>query len=145
MIEIYTDGGYNWTTTIGGWAYLIKESSSRREAFGAELGTTNNKMELLAAIMALESFEDSIIATVYSDSTYVINGITNWIHGWKKKGWNKIKNRELWERLDSANQRHNLSWIWVKAHNGHVDNTYVDKLAGEAIKRLTLPTNIAKI
>ncbi len=134
----YTDGACSGNPGPGGWgALLIARDGDtvvkERELKGGEPQTTNNRMELLAAINALEALSKSTKLTVVTDSSYVKDGITKWIHGWKKKGWKKsggpIKNLELWQRLDVANARHDVTWEWVKGHAGHPENERADELA----------------
>ncbi|MFQ1701170.1 ribonuclease HI [Loktanella agnita] len=134
----YTDGACSGNPGPGGWgALLIARDGDtvvkERELKGGEPQTTNNRMELLAAINALETLSKSTKLTVVTDSSYVKDGITKWIHGWKKKGWKKsggpIKNLELWQRLDAANARHDVTWEWVKGHAGHPENERADALA----------------
>jgi ribonuclease HI / DNA polymerase III subunit epsilon len=128
--EIYTDGSClgNKGNDPGGWAFIYIEGDKEFHISGGEKFTTNNKMELTAVIEALEFCPKNDL-TIYSDSQYVIKGITEWIKNWKKKGWGKIKNREYWERLDKLCQGKNITWKWVKAHNGDIYNEMVDKLA----------------
>ena len=134
----YTDGACSGNPGPGGWgALLIARNGDvvvkTRELNGGEAQTTNNRMELLAAISALETLERSSKLTVITDSIYVKDGITKWIHGWKAKGWKKkggeIKNIDLWKRLDAAQARHDVTWEWVKGHAGHEENERADELA----------------
>ncbi len=134
----YTDGACSGNPGPGGWgAVLIARNNTEvlkeRELNGGEALTTNNRMELLAAINALEALERPSTLTVVTDSIYVKDGITKWIHGWKAKGWKKkggaIKNLDLWQRLDEAQARHHISWQWVKGHAGHPENERADELA----------------
>lgn len=134
----YTDGACSGNPGPGGWGALLiaREGDTvirERELKGGESQTTNNRMELLAAINALETLAKPSRLTVVTDSAYVKDGITKWIHGWKKKGWKKsggpIKNLELWQRLDAANARHDVTWEWVKGHAGHPENERADALA----------------
>ena len=135
----YTDGACSGNPGPGGWGALLiardgDEVVKERELKGGEAQTTNNRMELLAAITSLETLATPSTITIVTDSSYVKDGITKWIFGWKKKGWktasNKpVKNEELWERLDAATQRHNVSWEWVKGHAGHPENERADELA----------------
>ena len=135
---VYTDGACSGNPGPGGWgALLIARDGDtvvrERELKGGEAQTTNNRMELLAAINALETLAKPSRLTVVTDSAYVKDGITKWIHGWKKKGWKKnggpIKNLELWQRLDEAAARHDVTWEWVKGHAGHPENERADALA----------------
>ncbi len=134
-IEIWTDGSCLNNPGPGGYAAIIllgnqdKAGQRVRLASGGEPHSTNNRMELMAAIAGLESIDIDSKVKLHSDSTYVINGITKWIEKWKTKDWKKIKNRDLWERLDQVAQKHTIQWIWVKGHAGNTLNEQVDKLA----------------
>lgn len=134
----YTDGACSGNPGPGGWGVLLvaregEVELKRRELSGGEALTTNNRMELMAAISALEVLDRPSVLTVVTDSVYVKDGITKWIYGWKAKGWKKkggeIKNLELWQRLDAARARHEVSWEWVKGHAGHPENEAADALA----------------
>ncbi len=133
----YTDGACSGNPGPGGWgAILIARDGDKvvktRELSGGAADTTNNRMELMAAISALEALERATAVTVVTDSSYVKDGITKWIHGWKRNGWKKkggLKNVELWQRLDAANARHKVTWEWVKGHAGHPENERADELA----------------
>ncbi|QGX99415.1 ribonuclease HI [Roseovarius faecimaris] len=135
----YTDGACSGNPGPGGWGVLMRAMEGERilkerELSGGEPETTNNRMELLAAINALEVLERASAITIVTDSAYVKNGVTGWIHGWKRNGWktsNKkpVKNVELWQRLDEAQARHNVTWEWVKGHAGHPENERADELA----------------
>ncbi|EKE74091.1 ribonuclease HI [Celeribacter baekdonensis] len=135
----YTDGACSGNPGPGGWGALLlaKEGDTvlkERALCGGEADTTNNRMELLAAITALETLERPSEITVITDSAYVKNGVTGWIHGWKRNGWktaNKkpVKNVDLWQRIDEAQKRHNVIWEWVKGHAGHPENERADELA----------------
>ena len=140
----YTDGACSGNPGPGGWGVLLLAKDGEtvvkeRTICGGEAETTNNRMELLAAITALETLERPSSLTVVTDSAYVKNGVTGWIHGWKRNGWktaNKkpVKNVELWQRLDEAQARHNVTWEWVKGHAGHPENERADELAREGMK-----------
>jgi len=134
-VTIYTDGACSGNPGPGGWGAILVYGDTEKEISGHELHSTNNRMELMAAIAALESLKSKCDVDLITDSQYVKNGITEWIFGWKKKNWKDVKNRELWERLDKANSQHKVKWHWVKGHNGHEMNERVDKLAVAAIKR----------
>ena len=143
QIFAYTDGACSGNPGPGGWGALMiardgEKVLKTRELNGGEGLTTNNRMELLAAINALEALERASEITVVTDSTYVKNGVTSWIFGWKKNGWktsNKkpVKNDDLWKRLDEAQSRHNVTWEWVKGHAGHPENERADELAREGM------------
>lgn len=135
----YTDGACSGNPGPGGWGVLMRamegdEIVKERELSGGEADTTNNRMELLAAINALEALARASTITVITDSAYVKNGVTGWIHGWKRNGWKTaakkpVKNAELWQRLDEAQRRHEVTWKWVKGHAGHPENERADELA----------------
>lgn len=135
----YTDGACSGNPGPGGWGALLiaregDEVLKERELKGGAAETTNNQMELLAAISALEALDRPATVTVVTDSSYVKDGITSWIHGWKKRGWKTagkkpVKNEELWKRLDAAAARHDVTWEWVKGHAGHPENERADELA----------------
>lgn len=135
----YTDGACSGNPGPGGWGVLLQASQAgkivkERELSGGDAATTNNQMELMAAIMALETLDRASTLTIVTDSTYVKNGMTQWIHGWKRNGWRtsankQIKNAELWQRLDLAQSRHQVTWEWVKGHAEHPQNERADELA----------------
>ncbi|MBO9472985.1 MULTISPECIES: ribonuclease HI [unclassified Shimia] len=139
----YTDGACSGNPGPGGWGVLLQAKDGEtviksRDLSGGAPETTNNKMELMAAIMALETLERASTITVVTDSTYVKNGVTGWIFGWKKNGWKTsakkpVKNVELWQRLDAAQARHQVTWEWVKGHAGHPENERADELAREGM------------
>ena len=142
MITVYTDGSCLGNPGNGGWAFLIEEEKDIRYRAGFEKNTTNNQMELIAAIKALEFLNKYNHITINTDSNYVKEGITNWIFNWKKNNWKTstkqlVKNRELWERLDNLCENKNISWCWVKAHNTSEFNNQVDELARKAAESLT--------
>ena len=148
VIELfaYTDGGCSGNPGPGGWGAILQavkdgEIVRERELSGGENPTTNNRMELTAAIQVLETLERASTITIVTDSTYLRDGITKWIHGWKRNGWKTaakkpVKNDDLWQRLDAAQARHNVNWDWVKGHAGHEQNERADKLATSEIKAL---------
>ena len=144
-IEIFTDGACSGNPGPGGWAALLRWKGVEKEISGAESDTTNNRMELMAVIVALETIKRPMKVTIYSDSQYVIKGATEWMKGWLAKNWrnagkNPIKNQELWQRLNLALARHQqVNWHWVRGHDGHAENERVDQLAREAINSLTEP------
>ena len=134
MIEVFTDGACLGNPGPGGWGVLIIQDGARRELNGGEEATTNNRMEMLAAIRALEETPRDVKVVLHTDSQYVKNGITSWIKGWKRNGWKNaakqpVKNRDLWERLDALAADRKVDWRWVKGHNGHPENERVDELA----------------
>jgi ribonuclease HI len=141
VIEIYTDGACRGNPGPGGWAALLKMGDHEREISGAEALTTNNRMELMAVIRALEALKRPVQARLYTDSQYVRRGITEWISAWKARGWRTadrkpVKNQDLWQRLDELNANHRLEWHWVPGHAGVPGNERVDRLANEAIDTL---------
>lgn len=140
-VQIYTDGACSGNPGPGGWGALLIYGSHEKTLSGAEKETTNNQMELMAAIMALESLTRSCDVDLYTDSVYVKDGLTKWINGWKEKGWKTanrkpVKNKDLWIRLDRAVQRHKVEFHWVKGHSGHPENERADQLARDAIRQL---------
>ncbi|MDA7751146.1 ribonuclease HI [Methylophilaceae bacterium] len=133
MIKVYTDGACKGNPGDGGWGALIINGSENKELYGGEKNTTNNRMELMAVIMAIESIDRIQDVTIFTDSTYVQKGISEWIINWKRNGWkssNKqpVKNQDLWVRLDSVNSEQ-ITWQWVKGHSGHIENDRADYLA----------------
>ena len=133
-VEIFTDGACRGNPGPGGWAALLRTGGKERELSGGEALTTNNRMELTAAIRALEALRKPCRVELHTDSQYVRDGITKWIHGWRKNGWRTadrkpVKNAELWQELLDAAEPHRIEWHWVKAHSGHVENDRVDALA----------------
>ena len=140
-VVIYTDGACRGNPGPGGWGALIKDGSGQRELSGAENETTNNRMEMTAAIMALKALPDGCAADLYTDSEYVMKGLNEWLPGWKARGWKTaakkpVKNQDLWQDLDEANARRKVRWHWVKGHAGNDGNEYVDRLANQAIDTL---------
>jgi ribonuclease HI len=136
-VEIHTDGACLGNPGPGGWGALLRYKGRERELSGGEADTTNNRMELMAAIQALETLTEGCDVDLYTDSQYVRQGITEWMPGWVRRGWktaggDPVKNRDLWERLQAATQRHRVEWHWVKGHNGHPENERVDVLARDA-------------
>lgn len=137
-VEIYTDGACKGNPGPGGWGAWLKSGSSEKEIFGGELGTTNNRMELRAVIEALNLLKRPCQVVLHTDSQYVQKGISEWIHGWKKRGWKTasrepVKNVDLWQALDEAQARHQIEWRWVKGHAGHVGNERADALANKGV------------
>lgn len=148
QIEIHTDGACLGNPGPGGWAALLRYQGRERELAGGEVHTTNNRMELMAAIMALETLKEPCTAVLHTDSQYVRQGITEWMPNWVRRNWKTaggaaVKNRDLWERLHTAAQRHSIDWRWVKGHSGDPDNERVDTMArDEAVKlRRASPVN----
>ena len=140
-VEIFTDGACKGNPGPGGWAALIRSGEREREISGGEPATTNNRMELMAAIMALEALKRPCRVQLHTDSNYVRDGITKWIHGWLRNGWRTsdrkpVKNAELWQRLLEATKRHRIEWHWVKGHSGHPENDRVDAIACAEADRL---------
>lgn len=134
VVEIFTDGACSGNPGPGGWGAILRYRGVERELSGGDRDTTNNRMELMAAIVALESLKRPVQVVLTTDSVYVKDGITKWIHNWKKKGWKKVKNPDLWQRLDTATQPHTIQWQWVKGHAGHVENERCDELARLALE-----------
>ncbi|MBD9368691.1 ribonuclease HI [Xanthomonas sp. XNM01] len=140
-IEIHTDGACSGNPGPGGWGALLRYNGHERELSGGEMDTTNNRMELMAAIMALEVLKEPCQIVLHTDSQYVRQGITEWMPGWIRRNWKNsagdpVKNRDLWERLQQATQRHRIDWRWVKGHNGDPDNERVDALARLACQQV---------
>lgn len=141
LIEIFTDGACSGNPGPGGWGAVMRWKGHEKELSGAEPETTNNRMEMMAAIGALESLKRGSVAEITTDSTYLRDGITKWIHGWKKNGWKTsakkpVKNKDLWLRLESALESHRVTWHWVRGHTGHPENERADQLATEAIEAI---------
>ena len=139
-VTIYTDGACKGNPGAGGWGVFMQYKTHKKEFCGGEQNTTNNKMELMAAIMALEALNQSCEVALYTDSKYVLQGITEWMDNWKKRGWKTaakkpVKNENLWRRLDKAIGRHRISWIWVKGHSGDPGNEKADELANKGVPR----------
>lgn len=137
-VVLYTDGACRGNPGPGGWGVLMQYGPKRKELYGGEDQTTNNRMELMAAIAGLEALKRTCQVDIYTDSQYVRKGITEWIHGWKKNGWKTsarkdVKNRDLWQRLDASIARHRVNWHWVKGHAGHPGNERADALANMGI------------
>ena len=137
-VQIFTDGACKGNPGPGGWGAILRFQDNEKEINGYKPLTTNNIMELMAVIESLKSISKSFQIEITTDSKYVKNGITSWIHNWKKNGWKTaakkpVKNKELWIELDHLIQKHNVSWKWVKGHSGHIENERADELANEAI------------
>lgn len=139
-IKIYTDGACSGNPGAGGWGAILLYGEHEKEISGGEPDTTNNRMELMAVISALEILKSPCIVDLYSDSTYVLKGISEWLPAWKARGWKTadkkpVKNVEYWQRLEKAAEPHNIKWHWVKGHNGHEMNERADELARKAISQ----------
>ncbi len=140
-VHITTDGACKGNPGPGGWAAILEWNGTEKTLSGSELHTTNNRMEMTAALKALEALKRPAEVTLVTDSRYLMDGITQWIHGWKRNGWRNaqkhpVKNADLWQALDLAAARHRIRWEWVKGHNGHPMNERADALANEAIAAL---------
>ncbi|MBX7457998.1 ribonuclease HI [Qipengyuania sp. 1NDH17] len=140
-VEIFTDGACKGNPGPGGWGVLLRMGPHEKEMSGAEVETTNNRMEMTAAIRALEALREPCEVLLHTDSKYVIDGITKWIHGWKKKGWKNsakkpVINEDLWRELDALRGKHQVTWHWVKGHSGHAENERVDQLASDAAEAI---------
>lgn len=137
-VIVFTDGGCRGNPGPGGWGALLRFGDHEKEIYGYEAETTNNRMELMAAIRSLELLSRECAVVLTTDSQYVRQGITEWMEGWKKRGWKTaakkpVKNKDLWQRLDEAVQQHNIDWQWVKGHSGHEGNERADDLANRAM------------
>ena len=140
-VEIFTDGACRGNPGPGGWGVVLRSNGHEKHLYGAETHTTNNRMELLAAIKGLEALKRSCQVSVTTDSEYLRNGITKWLSNWKTQGWKtsskkQVKNKDLWERLDEAASRHEVEWHWVRGHTGHEENELADTLANRAIDEM---------
>ncbi|MBC7490199.1 MAG: ribonuclease HI [Glaciimonas sp.] len=138
-LEIFTDGACKGNPGAGGWGALLISGGNEKELFGGEHNTTNNRMELLAVIEALKVLKKPCEVTLHTDSQYVQKGISEWIHGWKARGWKTaakapVKNVDLWQALDAAQARHKIEWLWVRGHNGHAGNERADALANRGVE-----------
>ena len=139
QVTVYTDGACSGNPGPGGWGAILISGPHRKEICGGEPQTTNNRMELAAAIAALDALKKPSLVDLHSDSEYLRNGISMWIEGWKRNGWRtsarqSVKNVELWQRLDAARQRHEVKWHWVRGHAGHTENERADELAREGMR-----------
>ncbi|MGZ4955700.1 MAG: ribonuclease HI [Methylobacter sp.] len=140
-VIIYTDGACRGNPGPGGWGVILNYKGNVKELYGGDPDTTNNRMELMAAIQALETLNKPCSVHINTDSKYVLQGITEWMINWKKRGWKTasrapVKNEDLWRRLDAAIQRHNIEWTWIKGHSGDKDNDRADELANLGIDSL---------
>ena len=138
QVIVHTDGACSGNPGPGGWGAILQSGGKTRELKGGELATTNNRMELMAAIQALEALTRDCRVELHTDSQYVMKGISEWIHNWKRRGWmtadkKAVKNDDLWKRLDAARLRHQVDWRWVKGHAGHELNERADQLAREGM------------
>ncbi len=138
LVKAFTDGACRGNPGTGGWGVLLRYEDKEERLYGSEKNTTNNRMELLAAIMALETLKEPCHVCLTTDSKYVKKGITEWIDNWIKRNWKRanrepVKNVDLWQRLHSATQRHKIDWQWVKGHNGHAENEIADSLANQGV------------
>ncbi len=141
VVTVYADGACKGNPGPGGWGVLIRMGQHSKELFGGEIMTTNNRMELTAVIRALEALKRSCQLKIYTDSVYVQKGMTEWIVGWKARGWRTsdkkpVKNDDLWQQLDGLAQTHEIEWIWVKGHAGHEGNERADALANEGVAQV---------
>lgn len=141
VIEAFTDGACRGNPGPGGWGVLLRFNDHEKRLCGGEIETTNNRMELMAVIQALESLKRDCKVKVTSDSQYVLKGINEWMANWKKRGWKTaakkpVKNVDLWQRLDQARENHDIEWVWVKGHSGHIENEIADELANQGIDEL---------
>lgn len=139
-VTIYTDGACSGNPGPGGWGAILRYGEHEKELNGGEAETTNNRMEMMAVIEALSALNKSCDIDLYTDSVYVKDGVTKWLEGWKAKNWRTaskkpVKNQDLWERIDSEIQRHNINWHWVKGHAGHPENERADELARAGIPK----------
>ena len=140
-VEVFTDGACRGNPGPGGWGALLRYGNKEKELFGGEPDTTNNRMELMAAIKALEALSRPCDVVLTTDSQYVRQGITSWMEGWKRKGWKTasrqpVKNQDLWQQLDEQASRHTIDWHWVKGHSGHRENEIADQLANRGVDQL---------
>ena len=140
-VNIYTDGACRGNPGVGGWGALIEHENHNKEIFGGEKLTTNNQMELMAAIQGLKALSEKCIVNLTTDSKYVMDGINSWIKNWKKNNWKNsqkqnVKNKDLWIQLDKLNEQHDVKWHWVKGHSGHPQNELADQLANKGIDSL---------
>jgi ribonuclease HI len=150
VVDIFTDGACSGNPGPGGWGAVLRYRGRERELAGSEPHTTNNRMELMAAIQALETLKRACTVRLHTDSQYLRTGITSWIHGWKRNGWRTadkkpVKNADLWQRLDAALGPHKIEWIWVRGHSGHPENERADALARGAIAAMRDAQDAARL
>jgi ribonuclease HI len=143
-VVIHTDGACRGNPGPGGWGAILASGDHEKELYGAETETTNNRMELMAAIMALESLKHPCDVTLATDSVYLKKGMTEWLRNWKRRDWKTsgkkpVKNKDLWQRLDKAAEQHHLRWQWIKGHSGHPENERADQLANRAVDEMLTP------
>ncbi len=141
IVEIFTDGACKGNPGVGGWGVLMRNKGRERELFGGEAHTTNNRMELMAAIVSLETLKRPCQVRLHTDSKYVLQGMTTWLAGWKLRGWKTadkkpVKNEDLWRRLDALAVQHEIEWVWVKGHSGHDGNEQADRLANRGVEMI---------
>lgn len=141
MVEIYTDGACKGNPGPGGWGVLLRYQGHEKMLYGGEIHTTNNRMELMAAIQGLQALTRTCTVDLYTDSQYVRQGMMSWLHAWKRNGWmnskkEAVKNADLWKILDELSSKHTVQWHWVKGHSGHTENDLVDALANKGIEEL---------
>ena len=137
IVEIFTDGACKGNPGPGGWGALLRMGKHEKELAGSDPDTTNNRMEMTAVIRALDALIEPCEVNLYTDSKYVMDGMTKWVHGWRKKGWinaskQPVRNADLWHELIASGERHRINWNWVRGHNGHPENERVDRLASDA-------------
>ena len=140
-VQIFTDGACKGNPGPGGWGALLRKGTTEKELSGSEADTTNNRMEMTAAIRALAALKRECTVDLYTDSKYLIDGITKWLPGWQKRGWKTadkkpVKNEDLWRELAALNTKHRITWHWVKGHSGHAENERVDQLASDAAETI---------
>ncbi len=150
VVEIYSDGACSGNPGVGGFGAILRSDAKEMELSGAEGMTTNNRMELMGVIRALESLKVACRVRVTTDSSYVVKGMTEWVRDWIKRGWKNsqkkdVMNRDLWERLLKASEPHDITWCWVRGHNGHAENERCDSLALNAIKRYRMSSKSDKV
>ena len=141
LVTIYTDGACRGNPGLGGWGATLQYGDVQKKLYGGDPETTNNRMELMAAIQALESLKRPCTVNLHTDSKYVLQGITEWLPNWKKRNWktangHPVKNEDLWRRLDSSRSKHSIKWLWVKGHSGNSGNDLADQLANQGIDEL---------
>lgn len=140
-LDIFTDGACSGNPGPGGWGAILRSGDAEKELFGGEAGTTNNRMELTAVIQALAALKRPVTARIHTDSQYVQKGISEWIHGWKRRGWKtsgnqSVKNEDLWRELDRLAALHQIEWVWVRGHAGHPENERCDELARRGVAQV---------